>query len=150
MAQELPDIAAKVLGHLYALTAARLNGDSEGENLLRAEMDEWDIALIQEAGVAAAAAAVAARMRLEGLYETDEVCDAFSDMPEQTRHAVEDVLNGEEPTVPALPWDTGEELAVQTLAAAWLWANHGDLAEAALAARRNCVNMAAHILRKHG
>lgn len=136
----LAGLAAEVLGRLYSLAAAHLNGDQEAMSIILEDVSGEQAKVMPEAAIAIAYTSV-------NMLRCGD--DPFSDpavaaLPRAMIGALEDVLDGSAPDFVRLHEGDSVDAAVRTVGAIWLWAAYGEREEALRIARRHCVNMFLH------
>lgn len=133
-----PKFASKILGHLYALGAARICGDREAILLIREGMRDEEEAFLPAAAVAVAYSCVRAAGRGDDPFADERVARLNPTMLD----AVRSVIDGCTPDIFMLA--DGEdpvEVSTDTVALFWQWSADWDDEEALRIARRHCANM---------
>jgi hypothetical protein len=136
MSEESTEYSLRILGLLYAMAAAELNGDHEAKHLLRSDLERREEEHFPEAAVAVAAAAVNA-IGVAALE--DPMLDT---VPVGIMRALTELLRGERPGEVVLDeTEDPVDCAVRTVALCWAWKTDGDSTAALEIARQHCVRM---------
>jgi hypothetical protein len=136
MAANAKEYPLRILGLLYAMTAAELNDDAEAGAMLRAGLEQREEEHFPEAAVAIAAAA----LHRGGYWDPDD--PTFAIIPHGIRDVIERLLSGEHPGEVRLePEEDPVVAAVRTVAACWSWYVGGNVEAARELARQHCVRM---------
>lgn len=133
-----PKFASTILGHLYALGAARICGDRGASLLIREGIRDEEEAFLPAAAVAVAYSCVRSAGR-GGDPFTDERVAGLNPM---MLDAIRSVIAGHTPDIFLLT--DGEdpvEVSADTVALFWQWSADWDDDEALRIARRHCANM---------
>jgi len=131
------DLSFAVLGHLYALAAARLNGDLEAVELIRDEVRPMHASVMPEAAVAVAYTTI--RQADGDARVLDEA--PLRGLTDPVKRALTHVLEGWPPEFITLEAEDPVETAIRTVVATWLWACDGDADAAATMARTYCARL---------
>lgn len=133
-----PKFASTILGHLYALGAARICGDREAISLIREGILDAEEAFLPPAAVAVAYSCVQSAGRGDDPFADERVARLNPLMLDAIRSTLDgcapDVvvpLNGEDPV----------EVSTDIVASFWRWSAGWDDDEALRIARRHCANM---------